>query len=71
MSYKELKDNFLEEVGRIDVSKLGLSFCGGLKDYAELLQVIAMLPDDTHQNLINKEGFNHGFGAQNVPQKEN
>lgn len=45
-TYKEIKDNFFEEVGKIDVSKLSLGmFGGGLKEYAELLKVMSDLPD--------------------------
>lgn len=45
-TYKELKDNFFNEVGKIDVSKLSLGmFGGGLKEYAELLKTMAELPD--------------------------
>lgn len=45
-TYKELKDNFFEEVGKVDLSKLGLGF-GGLKDYAQLLQMMATIPEET------------------------
>lgn len=48
-SYKELKDSFFEEVGNIDLSKLGLGF-NGLKDYAQLLQMMAEIPEDTKDN---------------------
>lgn len=45
-TYKEIKDNFFEEVAKIDVSKLPLGmFSGGLKEYAELLKIMADLPD--------------------------
>jgi hypothetical protein len=45
-TYKEIKDNFFEEVSKIDVSKLSFGmFGGGLKEYAELLKVMADLPD--------------------------
>lgn len=44
-TYKELKDNFFEEVGKVDLSKLGLGF-GGLKDYAQLLQMMATIPEE-------------------------
>ena len=39
-TYNELKNNFFEEVSKIDVSKLNLSYGGGLKEYAELLKTI-------------------------------
>lgn len=44
-TYKEIKDNFFEEVGKIDISKLSLGVFGGLKEYAELLKVMSDLPD--------------------------
>lgn len=48
-TYEELKDNFFEEVGKVDLSKLGLGF-GGLKDYAQLLQMMAEIPEGTKDN---------------------
>ena len=57
MTYKELKDNFFKEVGKIDVSKLGLSF-GGLKEYAELLKLMAEIPEETRdESFKNADGF--------------
>lgn len=67
-SYKELKDSFLEEVAKIDVSKLGLSF-GGLKEYAELLKTISSLPEDTYENEIKNSVISYGFGSSSIPKK--
>lgn len=67
-SYKELKDSFLEEVAKIDVSKLGLSF-GGLKDYAELLKAISNLPEDTYENQMKSSLISYGFGSVEIPKK--
>lgn len=67
-SYKELKDNFLEEVSKIDVSKLGLSF-GGLKEYAELLKTISSLPEDTYENQMKNSVMSYGFGLSEIPKK--
>lgn len=64
-SYKELKDIFLEEVAKIDVSKLSLSLVGGLKDYAELLKAISNLPDDTYENQLKNSAI--GFGITEIP----
>ena len=70
-TYKELKDNFFEEVGNIDVSKLGLGF-GGLKDYAELLKFMAEMPDeskeDQYKNTLN-QCCTLGFSGFGVPRK--
>lgn len=70
MTYKELKDNFIEEVSKIDVSKLSLSFGGGLKEYAELLKEISGLPEDTYDNQIKNSVMAYGFGSSNIPKKE-
>ena len=67
-TYKELKDNFLEEVAKIDVSKLGLSF-GGLKEYAELLKAISSLPEDTYENQMKSSLVSYGFDSVEIPKK--
>ena len=67
-TYKELKDNFLEEVAKINVSKLGLSF-GGLKEYAELLKAISSLPEDTYENQMKSSLVSYGFGSVEIPKK--
>lgn len=54
-TYKELKDRFFDEVGRVDLSKLGLTF-GGLKEYAELLKIMAEIPDEPTEEKL-KYGF--------------
>lgn len=77
MTYKELKDRFFEEVGKVDLSKLGLTF-GGLKDYAELLKVMAEIPDETKEDSFKNgvglasavcNGFS-GFGSSATPRVE-
>lgn len=48
-TYQELKDNFFEEVGKVDVSKLTLStFSYSLTNYAELLKIMAEIPDKSY-----------------------
>lgn len=54
-TYKELKDRFFDEVGKVDLSKLGLTF-GGLKEYAELLKIMAEIPDEPTEDRL-KYGF--------------
>lgn len=45
-TYKELKDNFYEEVGRIDLSQLSLGgYSNTYMQYAELLLKMAELED--------------------------
>lgn len=45
-SYEELRKEFIEEVGKIDISKLSLGGFGNTyKDYAELLQAVYMIPE--------------------------
>lgn len=60
-TYKELKDNFYEEVGKIDVSKLTLDGIGNTyKDYAELLIKMAEL--ERNHWIDELSGFNpNGF----------
>ena len=67
-TYKDLKDNFLEEVSKIDVSKLSLGGFGNTyKDYAELLKSISELRED---NFLEKIG-EMGFGIKpEVPKKD-
>lgn len=68
-TYQELRDNFFEEVGKIDVSKLPLTSFGGLKDYAELLKIMSELPkENTYEKY--KEGLSMGFGCAPVPKIE-
>lgn len=44
-SYEELRNELLEEVSKIDVSKLALSgIQNTLRDYAELLKTLSTLP---------------------------
>lgn len=50
-TYKELKDALFEEVGKIDISQLGLGY-NGLLSYAELLEKISKLPDKTSGELM-------------------
>lgn len=73
-TYKELKDNFFEEVGNVDLSKLGLGF-GGLKDYAELLKIMAELPSESRDDYYNLASANcalgfSGFGAPRKSEQE-
>lgn len=72
MNYTQLKYNFFQEVGKIDVSKLGLGF-GGLKDYAELLKIMAEIPEKTKDEEI-KENMQKaafiGFGSPETPKVE-
>ena len=57
-TYKELKDNFLEEVSKIDVSKLSLGgFENTYKDYAELLKSISELREESLFNKVGEMGF--------------
>ena len=65
-TYKELKDNFFEEVGKVDVSKLGLGF-GGLKDYAELLKIMAEIPEKTISSVLNSCACSSGFYSSGLP----
>lgn len=70
-TYKELRDNFFEEVGKIDVSKLGLMpFGGSLKEYAELLKSMADIPAMSKEEEIKARGLDLcccGFGGTEVP----
>ena len=78
MTYKELKDSFFEEVGKVDVSKLELGF-GGLNTYAELLKIMAEIPDEAVDDGFGKmvkeaknaicSGY-FGFGGSPVPREE-
>ena len=67
MSYKELKENFLNEVAKIDVSKLSLGGFGNTyRDYAELLKVISELPEgERFAGLMEM-----GFGIKNEAPKK-
>ena len=67
-TYKELKNNFLEEVAKIDVSKLSLGGFGNTyKDYAELLKSISELRDESYLEKLN--GMALGVNTE-VPKKE-
>lgn len=73
-TYKELKDEFFEEVGNIDLSKLSIGF-GGLKDYAELLKIMAELPAESREDYYNLASANcalgfSGFGAPRKSEQE-
>lgn len=69
-TYKELKENFFEEVGKVDLSKLNVGF-GGLKDYAELLRIMAEIPeeprDESYKSLINGFALNQDFSGLSTP----
>ena len=69
-TYKELKDNFFEEVSKIDVSKLNLSLTGGLKDYAELLKSMAEIPEETYEERLKSKDFAFGFSGFGTPRKQ-
>lgn len=72
MNYTELKYNFFKEVGKIDVSKFPLGF-NGLKDYAELLKVMAEIPEKTKDEEIKENMQNaafSGFGSPETPKIE-
>lgn len=57
-TYKELRDNFFDEVSKIDLNKLNLSFGGGLKEYAELLKAMAEIPEMSYEErLKNPENY--------------
>ena len=69
-TYKELKDKLFDEVGKTDLSKLGLGF-GGLKDYAELLKIMAEIPEQTKEESMKGFSLNtalcNGFGGSPIP----
>ena len=57
-TYKELRDNFFEEVSKIDVSKLGLMGYGGsLREYSELLKSMADIPSMSREEEIKAKGL--------------
>lgn len=67
-TYKELKDSFIEEVSKIDVSKLSLGGFGNTyKDYAELLKIIFELPEQSFMEKFKEMGF--GVKSE-APKKE-
>ena len=74
-TYKELKDEFFDEVGNIDLSKLGLGY-NGLKDYAQLLLIMAEIPEDTKDNHYSRSVLNdcccdlHIFDAPRKSEQE-
>lgn len=48
-SYEELRKEFIEEVEKIDISKLSLGgFGNSYREYAQLLQEIYRLPESKH-----------------------
>ena len=74
-TYQELKNNFFDEVGKIDLSKLSLSnFGGGLREYAELLKVMAEIPEKTKDEMFKESVQNSccslGFGGNSTPRIE-
>lgn len=57
-TYQELRDNFFEEVGKIDVSKLSLAEFGySYKAYAELLKSMADIPSMSREEEIKARGL--------------
>lgn len=67
MSYKDLKNNFLEEVAKIDIGKLSLGGFGNTyRDYAELLKVISELPEEGKTT----DFLGMGFGVKNEAPKK-
>ncbi len=57
-TYKELRDNFFEEVGKIDVGKLSLMGYGGsLREYSELLKSMADIPSMSREEEIKAKGL--------------
>lgn len=71
-SYEELRKEFLEEVSKIDVSKLLLSPDSGrsLKDYAELLTAIADIPYRPEYLSFNERVIFEGEYNNRVPKVE-
>lgn len=74
-TYKELKDNFFEEVGKIDVGKLFLGGFGNtLKEYAELLKTMSEIPEKTKDEILKDSMENAsyigGFGGLETPKIE-
>ena len=73
MTYKELKDKLFDEVGKIDLSKLSMGY-GGLKDYAELLKILAKLPEepmgDSYGKALSNIAMCNGFGGLPTPRVE-
>ena len=68
VTYKELKDSFLEEVSKIDISKLSLGgFANSYKDYAELLKSISELREESYFEKFGEFGF--GIKTE-APKKE-
>jgi hypothetical protein len=67
-NYKELREELLEEVSRIDLSKLGLGMWG-LSSYVELLSKIAMLPNESYEDNISKVAHGISIGDE-VPKKQ-
>lgn len=71
-SYEELRNEFLEEVSKIDVSKLLLSSYSGrsLKEYAELLTAIADIPYRPKYLSLNERLIFEGEYNNRVPKVE-
>ena len=68
-TYKELKDNFFDEVSKIDLNKLNLSFGGGLREYAELLKAIAEIPEMSYDERLKESGNYFGSIYSGTPRK--
>lgn len=69
-TYKELKDNFFDEVGKIDISKLSLTPYGNnFKEYAELLKVMAEIPEESKGSMLYglQNSCCTGFGGAETP----
>ncbi len=67
-TYKELRDGLFEEVSKIDLSKLSIGF-GGLESYADLLEKMSKLPDDSIFDKYSKL-VSCGFVGSPVPKVE-
>lgn len=66
MGYKELKDQFLEEVNNIDIKKMGIY---ELSMYADLLKRVAELPTEPMSEVFSKNLKGFGF-SPSVPRKK-
>lgn len=66
MGYKELKDQFLEEVNNIDIKKMGMY---ELLTYADLLRKIAELPTEPMSEVFSKSLSGFGFSPL-IPRKK-
>lgn len=66
MGYKELKDQFLEEINNIDIKKMGIY---ELSMYADLLKKIAELPTEPMSEVFSKNLSGFCFSPL-VPRKK-